>query len=376
VAQLSLWDLPLNPPNPYPFYLQYLTPEREGKLYYTKYILNVIGELDVTTNTNNVREWEIPPTLLGGGYLAGNPIGITYAPDGKVWFALENSNRLVKFDPASGVFTAFFGSLLPIPYPRHLMFQKDPVVWYTGSGTNGALIGRLDLATQTATYWDLPIEFLTPEGLWVEDDGKSVWFTPINPNAYMTGAFLARLGGGRLQYWTFPSPGRRPVNAGVAAEPSTNPENVWFSYDAWGSSSRVFRLNLPSRTFFEYEPTFSAPRKIALDARRNAWISDWSGKVSMITADADCGTTKFPSKTIRLRGVDMQVKSQEQAADPVVSSVPPTKQQVSPQKDNCYRHYPLPPPLASNGIHVTGAGRKTVVYFSQGSGRTIGQLIP
>jgi streptogramin lyase len=386
MAQLTLWDLPLNPPNPYPFYLQYLTPEQNGKLYYTKYILNVIGELDVTTASRNVREWRIPPALLGAGY-SGDPMGITYDSDGKVWFALQGSHRLVQFDPRANLFTSYGGSLPPIPYPsiqtlfpiaypRHLMFDEAGGLWYTGTGTNGALIGRLDPSRRTAVYWDLPIDFLTPEGIWVEPNGEAVWFTPINPNSHLTGAFLARLAGHRLDYWTYPRPGRQPLNPGVAGERQSDPDNVWFSYSVWGPSSRVFRLNRPSNTFFEYEPQFAAPRKIVLDANRNAWISDWTGKVSMIKAEADCGTIKLRPGSIEVKSKRMRVKSQERRAKPKGHSVAPTQTSVSPAKDNCYRNYPLPYPLASNGIGITDPGTGPEIYFSEGSGRTIGKLIP
>jgi hypothetical protein len=80
MAILNTWKLPLNPPNPNPFYLQFLTPELKGRLYYTKYIIDVIGELSVSSEAHNVREWTIPGSLFapvpsGQG---GNPMGITY----------------------------------------------------------------------------------------------------------------------------------------------------------------------------------------------------------------------------------------------------------------------------------------------------------
>jgi hypothetical protein len=66
MATLTQWTLPLNPPNPNPFYLQYLTSLRNDKLYYTKYILDIIGELNPAKAIDNVREWVIPPALFGG----------------------------------------------------------------------------------------------------------------------------------------------------------------------------------------------------------------------------------------------------------------------------------------------------------------------
>lgn len=387
MATLTLWTLPLNPPNPYPLYLQFLTPERRGKLYYTKYILDIIGELDVTSNVNNVREWVIPPSLYVGA--SGGTAGITYDPRERsqqaVWFAMQLAHSLVAFNPSVGLFTAYRGVEFPIRYPRHLMFDSNGHVWYTGAGTNGALIGRLDRTRRFAVAWDLPIELLTPEGLWVEPEGANVWFTPINPNIYMTGAFLARLESATNQvtYWSYPPPGRRPVNAGVVGElprrPSrqARPTNIWFTYGLWGSSSRVFRLHLPSGTFFQYPPKFAAPRRVVLDDKGNAWISDWSGKISTIERNADCGTVRLVQTTVTVPPVRMKVKSKEQVAKPVTHSVTPTKQPLTPVKVDCYMNYPLPYPLASHGIelNVHQPGHP-IIYFSQGSGIVIGQLIP
>ena len=376
MAQLRTWELPLNPPNPYALYLQYLTNEFDGKLHYTKYIVNVIGELDLNKTTRNVREWEIPPQILGTGYLPGNPAGITHDQLGHVWFALESSHRLVELDPATGTFVAYGGPQLPVRYPRHLMFDGTGALWYTGAGSQGALIGRLDPNRKSATIWDLPIEFLTPEGIWTEPAGETVWFTPVNPNVYMTGAFLGRLSGSNLDYWSVPKGGARPMNAGVVGEPANGPQNVWFTYAIGGSQSRTYRLHRPSATFYEYEPVSASPRKITLDADRNAWISDWSGKVSMIRAEADCGTADFDSGQFQVQPRRMRVRAESRRVKPRGSSVAPVTSQVPPTKDKCYRNLPLPYPLASNGIQVTDVAGRPTVYFSQGSGRTIGELIP
>jgi streptogramin lyase len=378
VATLTQWTLPLNPPNPNPFYLQFLTEPRKGRLYYTKYVVDVIGELTVSKNVGNVREWVIPPALFGKAS-SGNACGITYGPANSVWFALQNGHRLVELDPKAGLFTAFGGLQYPIRYPRHLMFDGADNLWYTGAGTNGALIGRLDRTRTKATYWDLPAELITPEGLWVDGNGEAIWFTPINPNLWLTGAFLARLipGNNELTYWTYPRAGRRPVNAGVVGDARTNPENIWFTYAEWGPQSRVFRLHLQSNTFFEYAPTFSAPRRVVVDAGRNAWISDWSGKVSRVARDADCGTIRLTPDTLLVERVERSVKSQQATARAAVHSVRPTVQPVTPVKDNCYAHFPLPSPLTSQGIQIDAAKPgKPNVYFTEGSGIVIGRLTP
>lgn len=381
MATLTQWTLPLNLPNPYPFYLQFLTEVRRNRLYYTKYILDIVGELNVSGNIDNVREWVIPPALFGSAP-SGLMAGITYAPNNRVWVALQTAHRLVELDPRSGLFTAFGGAQYPIRYPRHLMFDDTGSLWYTGAGTNGALIGRLSADRKTAVYWDLPIELLTPEGLWVNSTGTEVWFTPINPNYWLTGAVLARLvpATNDVTYWTFKAPGLRPTNAGVVGDRPAKPDNIWFTYDGSstsGASSRVFRLHLPSGVFFQYAPHFSAPRRIVVDDGRNAWISDWSGKVSRVERDAKCGTIRLTAHRLKVKPVEMKVKGQESGARPRVHSVTPTQQPVNPVKVDCYLDFPLPYPLFSHGIQVdVTQPNQPSLYFTHGSGIVIGRLTP
>lgn len=45
MATLTEWPLPLS--NNFGFYLRFLTPEKDGTVFYTKYIADKIGELNV-----------------------------------------------------------------------------------------------------------------------------------------------------------------------------------------------------------------------------------------------------------------------------------------------------------------------------------------
>jgi len=255
MATLEEWTLPLNPPNPNALYLQYLTPEQNGRLFYTKYILDIIGELNIRREGDNVREWVVPSSLHNSACSQGDPIGIVYGPENQVWFAMESGHCLVEFDPDKDLFKAYGGNSstrFPIRWPRHLMSDKHGNVWYTGAGSQGALIGMLNADRRSVVYWDLERIFITPEGIWVDSDGKGVWFTPINHNYGLTGAYLAHLDTSEnmLTYWMWPSPGRNPRNPGVVGEPATQPENIWFTYSGFGGpSSRVYRLNIRSDTF-------------------------------------------------------------------------------------------------------------------------------
>lgn len=388
MATLTEWPLPLNPPFRNSAYLRYLTPVQKGRLYYTKYIVDYIGELRVDIDHDNLREWKIPPGLSAGS--SGIAFGIVYSPDRKrVWFALEQGGRLVEFNPATGVFTAYGGPRFsnpfrrqippyPFPYPRHLMFDRTGALWYTAGDPKAPLIGRLSPNRDRATYWPLPSEQATPEGIWVEETGREVWFTPIHSSS-PTGAFLARLDAqsGLLTWWSYPK-GMVPANAGVAAEPSINPENVWFSYDAGGPASRVFRLHLPTGEMFHYPPVFGRPGKIAIDQDGNAWISDRGGRVSRIAKNAKCGLSPLPTQSRIIRSKTQSVRAVSEEAIPVVSSSRPVSRPVNPQVDGCYLHFPHPVLVGPQplGIAVAQGAGGPEIYFADFAQNRICLLTP
>lgn len=378
MATLTEWTLPLNPPNFQPLYLQYLTQPRAGTLYYTKYIIDYIGELHVERPVQNIREWKIPAPLFAGP--SGSPSGITHGPGRRIWFALEQGHRLVEFDPKSGDFTSYGGALYPFPYPRHLMFDSRRALWCTGKGAQGGLVARLSPNRTSARYWELPVDLLSPEGLWVEASGEAVWFTSINTNLNLTGAFLARLDPAlsQLRYWTY-NPGRRPVNAGVIGEPPVKPDNVWFTYDAWGPSSRVYRLHVPNGTFFEYASKFSAPRKLALDASGAAWISDWTGQIRRLARDADCGIIDFNASHISVSSGETELQPRHATARPRIMNSSPLTRTVNPVDEGCYLNFAIPSLGARpNGIALDGGPGAALpdVYFSESGLNTIGRLQP
>lgn len=380
MANLTQWTLPLNPPNLYPFYLQYISEEQRSKLYYTKYILDVIGELDVAATVDNVREWVLPPQIYAP-HAKGNPIGITYGPSGQVWFALEDAHRLAVLDPATGTFTSYGGSFHPIPYPRHLMFERGGALWYTGSGgTSPVLIGRLNRGRTSATYWELPSAFIEPFGLWVQPNGKVVWFSPINSNIGVPGAFLGRLevGTNQLTYWSYPPPGARPICAGTRGFPLHQPADIWFTQDDGGPSSRVFRFELSSGNFYEYAPPtgMASPRRIAFDSTGSAWVSDRQGKITNIAATANCGTANFVATTVTLNPIQRKVNKKQASATPAVHTAAPTQHAVSPVKSACQTDFPMPYPLTAGEIQVSSVpGGQTSVYVTA-SGIDIARLQP
>lgn len=392
MANLTKWTLSPALADSYHCYLQYITEPRKDKLYYTKYIVDIVGELDISNDS--VREWAIPPALCppptynpnsNSLMYAGSATHITYAPNDNVWVALEEGCRLIELNPNTGLLTAYFGDYwpsYPFPFwnPRHLMFDGAGQLWYTGLGQTGGLIGRLSKNKKSATYWEM-VGQLNLGGLWVHPSGDEVWFTPNNGGALL--GYLDVLGN-KVTYWSSSAPhlaiGR---NTGVVGDTVANQKltNIWFARSAWGSSSRVFRFhlpNLPSQTFFEYAPTVWGgplePHELIVDNDRNAWISDWFGKVSMVARNANCGVIPLQrSNPTNVKRVTMGVNIREHIALATPHPAPPTVQPVNREHTNCYLYFPVY--LLAQGIKVDSAWPVNV-YFAEGSGDIICRLTP
>lgn len=409
MAVLNEWTLPINEFNPNPNFLQFLTPERNGRLYYTKYTIDIIGELSVHSGNKNVREWIIPKGLhafVPGG-LGGSPWGITYGPRKTVWSALELGHRLIQLDPHSGTLTTYgathggIGSSqynnYPISSPTDVMFDRNENAWYIGYGvvgslpgsyphSKGALIGRLNADRESADIWELR-EMLglasSLTGLWVRDDGEEIWVT-LNSEQYVTTVpFLARLQPSinRVTVWINPYPAVSFTGAvGIVGDSPTDPENIWFTFYDGTQKTGTYRLELKTGTFYHYvkDPMNSNPKRIALASNGDAWIGDWSGsKISTACKNIYCNKVAFSSKTSTVRPRNMEVQKRQAQVIPEVHTVVPVRKDVVAVKSKCITDFPMPYGFnVPQGIAVNDAPNNPTVYFAEGSGIVIGQLIP
>ena len=112
-----------------------------------------------------VSEWPVPTPRF-----ARDP---AVAPDGSIYVAVMNGNKVAHFDPKTQKFREWD---LPSGHrPHGLLVDRQGMVWTTGNG-NGT-IGKLDPATGRM------IEFKTPSGrggphtLIITEDQSTIWFT-------------------------------------------------------------------------------------------------------------------------------------------------------------------------------------------------------
>jgi len=113
-----------------------------------------------------VREWDVPTPKF-----ARDPAP---APDGTLYIAVMQGNKIAHFDPATQKFREW--DLPGGAKPHGLLVDKQGMVFYTGNG-NGT-IGKLDPATGKVVEYKAPSGG-SPHTLVQADDGI-IWFTNQN----------------------------------------------------------------------------------------------------------------------------------------------------------------------------------------------------
>lgn len=179
----------------------------QGDLWVAEMNTNKILELDPHAGTE--RELSLPPPidLLMG--LAIDPIR------DRVWFAEEQSNAIGELDPATGSIRTFRVPAHAAPYG--VAVAADGSVWFTEQALDA--IARLDPVTGTVRQWPIPTPSSTPYWLAVAPDGR-VWFTELQGNA--VGVLDPATGG----IHEFRGPATQGQPSGIAIAPTGQ---VWFA---------------------------------------------------------------------------------------------------------------------------------------------------
>ena len=244
------------------------------------------------------------------------PMGVAVAPDGAIWVASTLADRLVRFDPASGVVSAV---KLPLhSHPAGLVVDPEGRVWFAASGkglvarmTPGALRAAefappslLDAQRGLPAPWSIALDarharvwftlrpdgvvgsvdigatptrkgsvvreivldrsFTRPEAVAADREG-AVWVTELAADR------LTRIGpDGLLRRFALP-PGSRP--RGVAAAPDGS---VWVGLFG---ADRLLRVD-PSTFAVRSWPMPSAPRSspyaVTVDGGGRVWVSEFT----------------------------------------------------------------------------------------------------
>jgi virginiamycin B lyase len=149
----------------------YITSGGEGTLWFTA-SGDHVGQITVD---GALSEWVVP--VLPGA-VSNGVAGITAGPDGNVWFALSNSDRIARIT-SGGQISQF---TLPSRYssPQEIIIGPDGLLWFTEPGAQR--IGRISTSGDITEY-QLPTDHHRgPWSLTLGPD-RAVWFTEVTADA-------------------------------------------------------------------------------------------------------------------------------------------------------------------------------------------------
>ena len=191
------------------------------------------------TVKGQVSEWNVPTPKF-----ARDPAP---APDGSMFIAVMQGNKIARFDPATRKFQEW--DLPPGAKPHGLVVDKQGIVFYTGNG-NGT-IGRLDPASGKVTEYKTASGGGGPHTLIQAADG-TIWFTE------QSGDRIGRLDpatGTMREYETRGGPYGLAISKDGA---------IWFCQL---SGHRMGRLDPATGRITEVElPRGTGPRRVAANA--------------------------------------------------------------------------------------------------------------
>jgi virginiamycin B lyase len=197
--------------------------------------------------TPKITEWQLPAPMFGRTVTAG--------PDGLIYVAVPNDNKVVRFDPRTQSFREWE---MPRGHqPASLTVDRTGTVWTTGHG-NGT-IGRLRPATGMIAEFSVPSGGGGPHSLVISDDGETLWFT------MQTGDKLGSLDtatGRIVEYETSGNP------SGIALDRAGN---VWWCRS---NDNKLGRMDPRSGKISEIDLGRSArPRRIVTAADGMLWVT-------------------------------------------------------------------------------------------------------
>ncbi len=155
----------------------------DTNLYFTLPYSNSIGVYNPVSQ-GSVQEYPIPtPTNSSGALVSGysDPVALTAASDGKIYFLEAAASQIGVFDPSKGAVTAEY-PLLSTPNAglTGITTGPDGNIWFTEFNANQ--IGEFNVTTHAITQYAVPTAAGEPDGITSDPTDGLVWFTEFGTN--------------------------------------------------------------------------------------------------------------------------------------------------------------------------------------------------
>jgi streptogramin lyase len=276
-----------------------ITRGPDGNLWFTEAANNAIGKI---TPAGNVTEYPLPPHLSPDGMHNVQPYRITAGPDGNLWFT---EAATYQYDPINNLYSNHIGSITPAGVisefevsrgdfsgPGGITFGPDGNLWFTKSNANK--ITRFGVGTNLGSMTDflVPTADSVPAEITAGPDGN-LWFTEYASNKIgkITTAGVVT---------EYPVPTAQSVPNFLTAGPDGN---LWFTEF---ESTKVGRIT-PTGAITEFPVSTSntayGPSGITTGPDGNLWFTErlfdptngTGNKIVRLTPTGD--GTEFPIPT-------------------------------------------------------------------------------
>ena len=234
----------------------------DGNLWYAELNANKIGEVNPATGAST--EFT-PPTANSG------PLGVALGPDGNIWFTEFFAGKIGEINPITHAISDF-ATPTTNSGPVAIVAGPNGSLWFTEGAANQ--IAEINPTSHLITEFSVPTPSSGPFGIASGPDGN-IWFT--EKTASKIGVFSMATGTITEVATTTASAMPNAISVGPDG-------TVWFTEQA-NAASRVglIAVNPPHAiTEFTTPTTMEDPVVIAPGADGNMWFTEGAGKVAVI----------------------------------------------------------------------------------------------
>jgi streptogramin lyase len=391
MASYREYALPVNPPNPYTTYLHSLAPmlPADTTVCYTKYILGIIGILDLTRATKNVAEWTYPTSLLTTSMKPSANLTRLARDKTSYWAVAEDHHgALVRFVPTTGTFTRYSTprAATPIVAPSDLMFDGTGMLWFSGC-TRAALstISRMDPSSGRVTSWPIPpAAMLNITTICPNAAGTRVWVSSVDLNVGSKRYWIGVLDVASGDFQCFAPKiynGDSPRVMSLRQWERADETAVWFTAaPVTGSDPNVpaiYRTDYNGDVFHKYEASGNSwPRHVALEPGGTAWVSDYAAGSLVRCEPEACSRVPFVKRRFKLKPTRQALTATSARAKPMVSTAPMRTDAVHVIPHKCTSEYTALAMRHPDDIQFQGGGTTPLLAFVNWGDNTIGLLKP
>jgi virginiamycin B lyase len=205
-------------------------------------------------------------TIFGEITLQASPKNVYMESADRIWYTLPSADKLALVTGGSVTYHPKDVDIIANSQPYDLVINGGSV-WFTMLGVNK--IGKLDIASDTVSYYDVPTPDSEPTG--ITYGGGYVWFVERK------GDKLGRLDpatGTILEYQDIQDDASNLVNMqGAELEDLVYlAGDVWFTGPKFKSSVALYRIS-NGRWIAAMAGTGGAPMQIAVDSLGNIWVT-------------------------------------------------------------------------------------------------------